>query len=335
MLRLALTALILLLAQIVLSAAAAHEVRPAYLSLTERAPEIYDVVWHRPVIGNKAAPLEPKFPDSCQYKYLSHMVLQERAARFQYELNCVSEGLRGREIFFDGLAVSLTDVLVKIDFVEGGDVSHLVRASDPVYKVPDVLKKRDVAFTYTVLGIDHILRGWDHLLFVLALAMLIRSRRELLGAVTGFTLGHSVTLALVVLGVTPSPSPIIELLIALSIVFLAYEGRRIELGAIKESLIGQFPSRIAAMFGLIHGFGFAGALTEIGLSTDELLLSLFSFNLGIEFGQVLFISLLTVTSIFLQRWGERQHYYSRTVVYYIIGIVSSYWVFERGLAHWF
>ena len=317
--------------QSALFSALAHEVRPALLSLKERAPEVYDVTWHRPVIGDKAVSLAPIFPENCQLSFKDRSILATRAARFHYELDCAPVGLRGREVFIEGLSVSLTDVLFNVEFMSGARISHVIRASEPAYKIPTALTAYDVAITYANLGFEHILEGWDHLFFVLALAMLIRSPCGLLGAISGFTLGHSVTLSLVVLGVTPSPGVIIETLIALSVVFLAYEARVAEISAVNSSIVRQFPLAIAALFGLLHGFGFAGALVEIGLSADDLLLSILTFNLGIELGQVLFIALLLLVNVVLIRWGGRPHYLARTAAQYMIGIMASFWVFERFL----
>lgn len=189
----------------------------------------------------------------------------------------------------------------------------------------------EVARTYTVLGIEHILMGVDHLLFVLALLLLVDSRRRLLVTITAFTVAHSITLALASLGVLSVPGPPVEASIALSIVFVASEIIHARQG--RPGLTQRYPWVVAFTFGLLHGLGFAGALAEVGLPPLSVPTALLFFNVGVEIGQLLFIAAV-LAFIWLSRQAVRRLGLPSVnglwrVVPYAIGGVASYWLFER------
>ena len=179
-------------------------------------------------------------------------------------------------------------------------------------------------------GVEHILFGLDHLLFVLALILLAPSRRVLLWTITAFTLAHSVTLALATLGVVRVPGPPVEAMIALSILLLAGEIAHLERG--RPSLTARWPWLVAFSFGLLHGFGFAGALTAVGLPQGDIPLALFAFNAGVELGQLVFIAAVLgalglVRRIELSPVADRRAL--RTATYAIWGTLAAFWFFER------
>jgi hydrogenase/urease accessory protein HupE len=191
----------------------------------------------------------------------------------------------------------------------------------------------DVVASYAALGVEHILRGVDHLLFVLGLVLLVRGRREILWTITAFTLGHSVTLALATLGVVNAPTRLVEALIAASIVVVALELTRgrdlVDDAARGLSLLLRRPWLVAFTFGLLHGFGFAGALAQIGLPRGEIPLAVLSFNLGIELGQSTFAAaILTLVALLPLRW----HAASRLAAAYGIGALGMLWLYERALS---
>ena len=183
--------------------------------------------------------------------------------------------------------------------------------------------------TYTVLGIEHILTGFDHLLFVLALVLIVRGTRRLIWTVTAFTLAHSITLALATLGVIHVPGPPVEAIIALSIVFVANEIIHQQRGT--EGLAARKPWLIAFSFGLLHGLGFAGALAEVGLPQNSIALALLFFNVGVELGQLLFIAAVLACGALVRAVAAHRIDARRTVIplAYCIGGTASYWVIER------
>ena len=192
----------------------------------------------------------------------------------------------------------------------------------------------EVIGTYTRLGIEHILTGLDHLLFVLALVIIVRGRRQLLGTITAFTIAHSITLALATLDVVRIPGPPVEATIALSIVFVASEIVRLRQG--REGLAARQPWVGAFAFGLLHGLGFAGALAEIGLPQNALPLALLFFNVGVEAGQLIFIVVVLAAAAIAGRLMRRHAHPRWTVVTpaYLVGGVASFWIFERVAAFW-
>jgi hydrogenase/urease accessory protein HupE len=238
-------------------------------------------------------------------------------------------GLAGRRIEFPGLQLTITDVLFRFELLDGIHVTELIRPSRPWVEIAPARGPLTVAGAYLMHGIEHILFGFDHLLFVLALILIVRSARMLLWTITAFTLAHSITLSLATLGVVQVPGPPVEATIALSIVLLACEIIRLRRG--ETSLTARWPWLVAFTFGLLHGFGFAGALTEIGLPQGDIPLALFMFNVGVEVGQLLFIAaalgvLSCARRIRLPQAIER---HALPIATYAIGGVAAFWFIER------
>ncbi|MDZ4372769.1 MAG: HupE/UreJ family protein [Phenylobacterium sp.] len=316
-----------------LSPAQAHEVRPALVQIKETAPGAYEVVWKRPVVGDMALRLIP---------HLSSGVLEtppsaeQAAPGYVMRVWRVRDGppLEGQELEIEGLAQSVTDVLVRVTTVDGRSFDRVIKPADPKLTLTLSAPQGVAVPAYLVLGVEHILIGIDHLLFVLGLLLLIGPNWMLVKAITGFTVAHSITLALAALGYIQFPSAAIEALVALSILFVAVElmpSRRAAGG-----LAQRRPWLIAFVFGLLHGMAFAGVLADIGLPPDAAPQALLLFNLGVEVGQLIFIGVV-LGLIAAGRWlaNARQWTVPRwasLAPVYLIGTLSAYWLIERTVA---
>ena len=269
----------------------AHEVRPAYLELRPAGPATWGVLWKVPALGQSLRlRVDARLPEGCT-------ALGPRRAEFtadayveRWSVRCPT-GLAGGIIGFDGLSALQSEVLLRIERPDGQDgVTARVTPAEPIFTVPAETSLRDVLKAYLLLGVHHILLGADHLLFVLSLLLMVRGWRRLVATITAFTVGHTLTLVAATLGALSLPGPPVEAAIALSIAFAAAEALRVQRG--EASLMVAAPWAVALLFGLLHGLGFAGALREIGLPQNAVLPALLSFNLGVELGQLMFVSLV-------------------------------------------
>jgi hypothetical protein len=277
--RRALLALILLVG----ARAEAHRLAPSYLELTETADGCFAVTWRTPELvarGTRLAPVLPCEPEGERERTREPGALLER-----WRVACAG-GLVGRELRVDGLAGSGTDAIVRIAFTDGREVHAVLSTARPALRVPERERTLDVATAYGRLGVEHLTTGVDHALLVLGLLALLRRGRPLFVAITAFTLGHSVTLAAASLLGLRLPGPPVELAIAASLVALAAA-----LAQPGPSALARRPALLPFGFGLLHGLGFAGTLAEAGLPGHALPLALFSFNLGIEAGQLALVAL--------------------------------------------
>ena len=240
-----------------------------------------------------------------------------------------ASGLAGRRIEFSGLQATITDVLVRTALLDGTRSTTLVRPSQPWVEIGAARGRLAVVRAYVVHGIEHIVFGFDHLLFVLALALIVRSRRALFVTITAFTVAHSLTLGLATLGVVHVPGPPVEAAIALSILLVAVE--LVHLERRELGLTARRPWLVAFAFGLLHGFGFASALSDVGLPRGDIPLGLFAFNVGVECGQVVFVSAVfgLVAIVMWLRVGARVARYARRATPYAIGTLAAFWFFER------
>lgn len=308
----------------------AHEVRPGYLELTEREHRVFDVVWKQPLLGETRLPLEPRLPTTCCSERGRQEVVGGALVE-RLRLTCES-GIDGGTIAIDGLEQTLTDVLLRVTWRDGRTFTAMLRPDAPTIAVG----ASAVGLAgYLQLGFEHLLTGVDHVLFVLALLLLVRGGWPLVGAITAFTVAHSITLAASVLDVVRLPQTPVEATIALSIVFIAAEVLRP-----RDLLLQRFPWLIAFIFGLLHGFGFAGALREIGLPQDTLGVALLLFNLGIEAGQLFIVGAALVLVALLRRirrWRglfDAHVHALRATTAYGIGAVAMFWTIERTLGRW-
>jgi hydrogenase/urease accessory protein HupE len=236
-------------------------------------------------------------------------------------------GLADQTIHIDGLRTTLTDVLVRLERLDGTTLVHRVEPSQPSLVLEASPSLFSVAGTYFVLGVEHILSGIDHLSFVLALLLLVKGRRRLVGTITAFTVAHSVTLAAATLGWVNVPGALVEAVIALSIVFVAAEIVHGHQG--REGVTARAPWIVAFVFGLLHGFGFAGALHEVGLPGHAIPTALFLFNFGVEVGQLLFVAAVLVLVALARRPLASVPRWATVVPAYAIGAVAMFWTLQR------
>jgi hydrogenase/urease accessory protein HupE len=311
-----------------LQGASAHDARPAYMQVTEVAPQRYEVIWRTPVLSGMRLPVVLRFPANT--RNITEPVLRELSdSLVERRIIETGGGLTGTRIEIVGLHATITDALVRVQMLDGTYSTTLVRPSRPWIEIATSRSSLEVATAYLVHGIEHILFGYDHLLFVLALILIVRSTRMLLLTVTAFTVAHSITLSLATLGVVHVPGPPVEATIALSILLLACEILRSDRG--QASLTAQWPWLVAFSFGLLHGFGFASALTEIGLPQGDIPLALFAFNVGVEIGQLIFIAVVlgALRCVKLIRFPAIVERNARSVASYAIGSMAAYWFIDR------
>jgi hydrogenase/urease accessory protein HupE len=308
--------------------ALAHESRPAYLEIRQTSPERYELLWRTPVLSGMRLPVVLTLPAGVRNVTEPHAhelgdsLIERRVIE-------APGGLASKRIEFTGLQGTITDVLVREQTRDGDRRTTLVRPSQPWVEIAATTGTFAVAGAFVLHGIEHILFGYDHLLFVLALLLIVRNTRVLVWTITSFTLAHSVTLALATLGVVHMPGPPVEAAIALSILLVAHEIARLRRG--QSSLTARWPWVVAFAFGLLHGFGFAGALSAIGLPQGDIPVALFAFNVGVEAGQLAFIALvLTLIAaakrVSLPLWVTRNAYAATT---FSIGSLAAFWLIER------
>lgn len=304
----------------------AHEVRPAYLEVKERAPKEYQVFWKVPQLGGAPLKITPKFSNECLAKNQASHIRSNGYDNYRWFMSC-AETIKGATITLDGLEDTVIEVIARISDIEGKTETQRAYRGQNSIKLSESSQLVNVIKTYTLLGIDHILLGFDHLCFVLALLLLINNRKRLLGAVTAFTLGHSITLAAAALGFLSAPSQPIEAFIAFSIVMIAAEALTQQKG--KQSLVAKNPWLVTVSFGLLHGFGFAGALSETGLPQDAILPALLFFNVGIEIGQIIFILFILFVIGLIKKFIPKVYPYLIMGLAYAIGIMAAFWTIER------
>lgn len=305
----------------------ADEIRPAYLEVKESQEKQYNFLLKLPIQGTKQLPITLEMPKNCTTSIKAHSYRVNSSVLKQWSMSC-QEGIHGETLAFKGLEETNTDILIRLEFLNNTSQSVLLTPSKTSYTIEKEASSYQIVKTYTWLGITHILLGFDHLLFVFALLLIVKSMRRLLWTITAFTLAHSITMAGATLGFIHMPQQPVEAMIALSILFLAMEIIHEKQGTV--GLTSRYPWLIAFIFGLLHGFGFAGALSEIGLPEQAITLALIFFNIGVELGQLMFVAAVVLIALSLQRL---KHPYIlqkvETVVVYVIGGLSSFWVFER------
>lgn len=306
---------------------AAHPLDPSLLQLEEGPGGIVEVLWREPAAAPRGARLTPILPPFCRQLAPAELVRGESRLSLRWKADCGGR-LAGARLAVTGLTERGTETLLRVRLADGREAQAVLRGEASSYRVPETPSWWAIVLDYGRLGCLHILGGYDHLLFVLGLLFLVQGRRALISTVTAFTLGHSLTLAAAALGWARLPSAPVEAAIALSIFLLAVELAR---PAAERS---RRPWRMAAAFGLLHGFGFAGALAEAGLPQGAIPLALAAFNLGIEIGQLGFIAAALLALAALDRLplrGEPGAAHQRLArpAAYLIGILSFYWLLER------
>ena len=305
----------------------AHEARPAYLEIKETAPGQFSVLFRTPVLSGMRLPLALRLPETVrnvkppEVDELADSLVERRW------VDAGPDGLAGKRIEIRGLQFTITDALVRVEFLDGRTIQAIARPSQPWVKVAASQSRWEVMGTYIVEGVRHILFGADHLLFVLGLLLIVRSGWMLVKTITAFTVAHSITLAIATLGYANAPALPLNAAIALSILFLGPEIVRVWRG--ETSFTIRHPWVVAFVFGLLHGFGFATAMTSAGLPRQELPLALLSFNIGVELGQLGFVALILAIERSFRVLEVRWPRWVQALPGYTIGTLGAFWTIQR------
>jgi len=309
--------------------AGAHESRPGYLELRETEAGTWRVLWKRPINGEVEIRISPLFPETCGLVGAAQGEEGGSVLLVRAELAC-DESLVGQRVAIDGLESTITDVMLRVYYQDGASETHLLRPSSPSAEIGQSAGVGRRAAAYVRLGIQHIVQGVDHLLFVLGLLLIVEGTGMLIKTITSFTVAHSITLALATLGYASVPALPLNAVIALSILFLGPEILRVQRGG--SSLATRNPWTVAFSFGLLHGFGYATGLTAMGLPAAEIPLALFTFNVGVEIGQLAFVGMVLMLarafSILEIRWPR----WALAAPAYAVGTLGAFWAIGRTVA---
>lgn len=325
------TALIPLAILCLTAPVSAHEIRPGYLELDEFAPGLFNVTWKVPARGNAVLRLNPVF--SAAFRDITPRAESDTgtARLYRWQMRLDEGGGVPASVSIEGIEKTLTDVLLRIRRRDGTDINVLLSAARPTYEL-SAENPAAPARGYFGLGVEHILTGPDHLLFVLMILLLLGSAMDTIKTVTAFTIAHSITLGSAVLGFVNVPPAPVETLIALSIIIVASEV--LHRASDRPSMTRRRPWVVAFIFGLLHGFGFAGALTGIGLPEQSIPLALLFFNLGVEAGQLMFIAAVALAIPILIRLGAPGIWLKDRATPYAAGTVAAFWTLQRVAAIW-
>lgn len=305
--------------------ARADELRPGYLEFTQQDAQTWKLVWKAPVLGGLATRTRPAFPDFCTQSPPQARV-EGLVLVAESRLTC-SKDLAGSQVGLSGMDAAFTDALLRIAPLNRPVQAARLTQDQAMVEVATVPDRWEVARSYFVLGVEHILEGYDHLLFVIALVLLIGRTGAVIKAASAFTVAHSITLIGSTLGIVGLAQAPVEALVALSIIFLAVE--IVKRDPAHPSLTERLPWLVAFLFGLIHGFGFAGALREIGLPESDVPTALLTFNLGVEAGQLVIVAAVMVLITLTRRFAPRALHPATLTATYLIGTISSFWFIER------
>jgi hypothetical protein len=307
--------------------ASAHEIRPALLNIVEQKPGWFEVTWKIPVLPGYEVDIKPILPDGLK-AYGPPSNHDVPGARIQIATYQAKEnGLAGGTITIDGLSSTQIDAMVRITFADGTTQSAILRPANPSYTIPAPGTKAAVAWIYLRLGIEHILQGVDHLLFVLGLLLIVGNRYSLFKTITAFTIAHSITLGIATLGYASAPVAPLNAVIALSILFLGPEIVRVWKG--QTSFTIRHPWVVAFAFGLLHGFGFASGLTTIGLSSSEIPIALLLFNVGVEIGQLFFVLVILLLERSFRILDIHWPRWVKALPAYTVGSLGAFWTIQR------
>ena len=305
----------------------AHESQPGLLELRQISEIRYEVTWRAPIYYGKPHPAQLQLPE--EWKTVGEpTVRQLRDSELFKTIVDIEEGFINDSIIrFPGLEKTITDVFVRISRLDGIETSQVVQPTKPFAELRGKRPWYVSSGEFLTLGFHHILMGIDHLLFVLGLLIIVSGRRMLLKTITAFTVAHSITLAIATLGYAAIPAPPLNATIALSILFLGPEIVRVWRG--ETSFTIRHPWVVAFGFGLLHGFGFATGLSTVGMPTTEIPLALLMFNIGVEFGQLIFVLMILLIAKSLKilefRWPRWVDYLPG----YAIGSLGAYWTIQR------
>jgi len=305
----------------------AHESRPAVLNINEQKPGWFEVTWKIPILAEDQVEINPVLPESMA-PYGPPAVHNVPGARVQYSTyQAEGDALSGETITIDGLSTTQIDVMVRINLANGTSYSSILRPASPSYVIPSPGTRGEIAWVYLRLGVEHILQGIDHLLFVLGLLLIVGSRRMLLKTITAFTIAHSITLGIATLGYASAPGPPLNAIIALSILFLGPEIVRVWRG--QTSFTIRHPWVVAFAFGLLHGFGFASGLSTNGLPSAEIPVALLLFNVGVEIGQLFFVLIIVLLERSFRTLEVRWPRWVEVMPAYTVGGLGAFWTIQR------
>jgi len=304
----------------------AHEIRPAYLEIKETETGRFDVLWKQPVLAGRTLSIHPVFPKGCEDITPPVVTFTPGAKIERRQVRCAGNGLAGQTIRIKGLSMTMIDVVTRIELSDGSESTSILRPESPALMV-NSNRGGILVLDYLRLGIEHIIFGVDHLLFVLGLLLLSRHLWLLLKTITAFTVGHSISLALATLGFLSVPAKPLGATIALSIVFLGSELIKARQGA--QTLTIRKPWLVSFAFGMLHGLGFAGALVELGLSPSTIPAALLFFNIGVEIGQFLFITVALTLLASFRQMGLRLSCRAEPIPIYVMGSIAGFWFVSR------
>jgi hypothetical protein len=320
----------LLVTAIAVGTAWAHPLAPALLDLRELGGGRVAVTWKSSLFGVPGAQVAPVLPPHCRNEGVPNSTTDGDSVTATWTMACDAAGLVGERVGCRGLDEARIEALVRVTLADGRVIRGVVRGDEPLLTIPTREDRFDIARAYLRFGVEHILAGYDHLLFVVGLLLLVRNRRSLIETIIAFTVGHSLTLSLAVLDVVHvAPHPI-DLLVALSVFALAAELARDP--EAPPSLLRRRPWLVALIFGLLHGFGFAAALREHGLPEADVALALIAFNVGIEIGLLAFVILVLTAAAAVRRMHVAWPRWALRVPLYTMGSLAAFWCFERAAA---
>jgi hydrogenase/urease accessory protein HupE len=328
----AIVAVVLLLATTI--PCSADEFKPAYLQLTQLDRQTYDVLWKIPAVDESTAlKVKPEFPAGTEVVSEVRSTFSRGVTVQRWRVR-VPLGLDGKAIVFSRLSETRIDVLARLVRLGGSVQLERVLPVSPRFVAKPNPGPLEVVTTYTVLGIEHILTGFDHLLYVLGMLILVGGWRRIVLTMSAFTATHSLTLTAAALGWVHVPQPPVEACIALSILFVARE--IVQTGRGRPGITARWPWVVSFTFGLMHGLGFAGALAEVGLPQSSIPVALLFFNVGVEIGQLIFVA--TVLAVIAGGWRAAQRLrvpsppWLWRLAPYGIGALASFWLVERVAA---
>jgi hydrogenase/urease accessory protein HupE len=306
--------------------------RPAYLELRELGDDQYEVLWKVPALGdNQRLAAYVVFPAGTENLSEPRPFIVEGAWIERWRISH-PDGLVGKVVRIEGKAAGVSDIIARVERLDGSSQVERLVVGASKFEVRASAGTGEIAWSYTVLGVEHILSGFDHLLFVFALLLVVRGGKRIVATVTAFTIAHSITLVAATLGWVTVPGPPVEAIIALSIVFVAAEVMRGVKG--HPGLTARAPWVVAFSFGLLHGFGFAGALAETGLPQTAIPVALLMFNVGVEIGQLMFVATVLVLAASSRKILTTHPVWSVPAAAYAIGTMAAFWTIERIFSFW-
>ena len=305
----------------------AHEIRPGYLEIKENADHSLQITWKQPLMGEYGVPLHPSISSGWMVDSLAQISYTETYLIKHWQIPATHAALDEQTITIAGLEKTITDVLVQVTLLNDVSFTYLVKPVQPYVQLSLGKPQPPPVWQYIQLGVFHIWSGFDHLLFVFGLLLLVRKRSKLFWTITAFTIAHSITLALATLQMVKVPGTFTETAIAMSIVFLAVELVQHYKG--KNGFAFQYPWLVAFLFGLLHGLGFASALKDVGLPQNNIPLALFLFNVGVELGQLAFVFVMLLLMAGINKISYNRKPWQKYIAPYFIGTMAAFWMIER------